>query len=209
MINPVNILFLLTVSFACSPNNLTTDSHKPKTADGHQRMASDVDMKKTYELNSRAELFAQFGHLDSALILYDQVIELDPNDYLPHSAKRSIYLSMKQFNNALKESENILQKASNFVYEWNFTGMLHEWLGDSETAMNHYQKAAEISKHKISNPTESDSINMYQYNLIVSYLLLEDETKRRAELKNYYKKMPDEFINMSKTDFIKYQLRIE
>ena len=186
------IIFLtLTIFFSCTSQTEKTD-YNPKAI----------------ELNNKAGKYYQIGEYDSALIFYDQAIELDKNYYLPHSNKVNIYLSRKEYKNALNESELVIEKKADLAEGWTFTGMLYDFLGDTIKAKSYYKKSIEIYDHRISNPDKKQDLESNRLNRAFSLILIGKEKEGKEEFKKLKSENPDnimidEFLKINKQDYIR------
>lgn len=173
---------------------------------------SGQDMKPDYnpkaiELNNKAVKYAQTFKEDSALILYDMAIELDETYYLPHSNKINIYVSRKQFDKAVYESEMVIKKKPDLAEGWVFAGMLYDRQGDREKAKKYYEKSIDIFNNRIENPAKANMISANRLNRAFSYILLGQEEKGKAEMtllkqEEHENIMIDEFLKISKEEYI-------
>lgn len=162
---------------------------------------------KAIELNNKAVKYAQTFKEDSALILYDMAIELDETYYLPHSNKINIYVSRKQFDKAVYESEMVIKKKPDLAEGWVFAGMLYDRQGDREKAKKYYEKSIDIFNNRIENPAKANMISANRLNRAFSYILLGQEEKGKAEMtllkqEEHENIMIDEFLKISKEEYI-------
>jgi len=160
------------------------------------------------ELNNKAVEYYQIGEYDSALYYYDKAIELDRNYYLPHSNKVNIYLSRKDFKNALNESELVIEKKPDLAEGWTFTGILYDFLGDTIKAKSYYKKSIEIYDHRISNPDKKQNLESNRLNRAFSLILIGKEEEGKEEFKKLKSENPDnimidEFLKINKQDYIR------
>ena len=163
---------------------------------------------KAIELNNKAGKYYQIGEYDSALIFCDQAIELDKNYYLPHSNKVNIYLSRKDYKNALNESEFVLEKKPDLAEGWTLTGMLYDFWGDTIKAKSYYKKSIEIFDHRISNPDKKQDLESNRLNRAFSLILIGKEKEGKEEFKKLKSENPDnimidEFLKINKQDYIR------
>ncbi len=163
---------------------------------------------KAIELNNKAIKYYQIGEYYSALIYYDQAIESDSSYYLPHSNKVAIFLSRKDYNSALKESELVIKKKPDFAEGWTFTGMLYDFLGDTLKAKTYYEKSIEILDQRISNPDNKQDLEATRLNRAFSLILIGKEKEGREEFKKLKSENPDnimidELLKINKQDYIR------
>lgn len=168
---------------------------------------ADYDLK-AIELNNKAGEYYQIGEYDSALYYFDKAIELDENYYLPHSNKVNIYLSRKDYKEALIESELILKKKPDLAEGWIFTGMLYDFLGDTMKAKSYYKKSIEIYDQRISNPDRKQDLESNRLNRALSLILIGKEKEGKEEFKKLKSENPDnimigEFLKINKQDYIR------
>ncbi len=192
MIKSISISLSFLLIIACSPNKLDNGGFQ----------------KKAIEYKNKGALSAQFNKYDSALFYYDKAIELDETDYLPHLRKRGIYLSLEEYDKALRESEIVLNKKPDLAKEWTFTGMLHEWLGDTITAFIYYNKSIELYDDRIANPEKENEIEANKTQRAISYILVGEEGKAREELQKLKDDNPDnamseELFEIDKSEYMK------
>ena len=162
---------------------------------------------KAIELNNRGIGWIKRSNPDSALILFDKAIATDKTYYMPHSNKIGIYISKKEFDKALAESEMVVQLKPDLAEAWNFTGMLHEGLGDSVAAKNCYQKSIELFDQKISDSKNKEQIYASRLQRAFCLILLGKEKEGREEMKKLQEEKPndlitEQFMQMNKRDFI-------
>lgn len=159
------------------------------------------------ELNNVAVDLMLSGEYDSALIIFDKAIELDNSYYLPHSSKSNIYISRKEFEKALNESEIVLKKQPDLAEGWVFSGMLYDRKGDSLTAMKYYHNSIEIFTNRLSNPEKQNMIFANKLNRAFSYILIGQIDKGKKELNALKNEEPENFmidhlLNTSKEQYL-------
>jgi len=163
---------------------------------------------KAIELNNKAGEYYQIGKYDSALIFYDQAIELDKDYYLPHSNKVNIYLFRKDYENALNESELVIEKKPDLAEGWTFTGMMYDFLGDTINAKLYYKQSIEIFNHRISNPDKKKDLESNRLNRAFSLILIGKEKEGKEKFKKLKSEYPDnimidKFLKLNKQDYIR------
>jgi len=162
---------------------------------------------KAIELNNKAGKLSQNFKQDSALILYDQAIELDDSYYLPHSNKIGIYLGMQEYDQALYESEMVIKKKTDLAEGWFFAGLLNEHQGNDKKAMTYYKKSIQIFIERINNPDKQKDINTNKLNCALSKKFIGDESyiEDFNELKKIddYAFLVDQFKNKTKEEIMK------
>jgi tetratricopeptide (TPR) repeat protein len=128
------------------------------------------------ELNNKAVKLSQRFQVDSALMLYDQAIELDETYYLPHSNKVNIYVRRKEYDKALYEAEMAVKKKPDLAEAVFFAGLLNEKQGNLKKAKEYYLKSIEIFDNRIKNPEKKEHINSNKLNRALSKKFVDDET---------------------------------
>jgi tetratricopeptide (TPR) repeat protein len=196
MKNSIIAFIMLFVFAACKPVNTNSQDN----------------IQKAIEFYKKARLSAQFGKNDSAMIYFDKAIELDQSFYDPHSGKRSIYLRQQKYENALKESELIIAKSeldSVSVFDWIFTGVLHEWQGDTTSAFRYYRGSLDFyEEQKVRSNSDEDIAIMRKNRAFLNMLLGKDDIARE-DLQNLKNEYPNDsininqLINLDKFDYIK------
>ncbi|WP_373524324.1 tetratricopeptide repeat protein [Aquiflexum sp.] len=194
MKNSIIASFMLLLFGSCTPDTTNKEDN----------------VQKAIEFYNKGRLSAQFGKNDSAMIYFDKAIELDQSFYDPHSGKRSIYLRRKEYENALKESESIIAKSdlnSVSVFEWIFTGVLHEWHGDTISAFRYYRESLDFYEEQKENSDEG--MDVQRKNSAFLYMLLGKEDIAKEELLNLKNEYPNDstdinqLINFDKYGYIK------
>ena len=162
---------------------------------------------KAVELNNRGIGWMKRSNPDSALILFDKAIAMDKTYYIPHSNKIGIYISKKEFEKALAESEMVVQLKPDLAEAWNFTGMLHDGLGDSVDAKKCYQKSIELFDQRISDSQNKEKLFANRLQRAFCLILLGKEKEGKEEMKKLQSEKPndlvtEQFLQMNKHDFI-------
>lgn len=162
---------------------------------------------KAIELNNKATKFIMTGEYDRALLYLDSAIHIDTTYYSAYANKCTAYCSLKDFKKALKESQMVTIVKPDLAEGWTFTGMLHDWLGDTENALKCYQKSIEIFDERISNPDKQKSLEGNRLNRAVSLILMGKEETGRNELKKLKKDYPndkflDDFLKLTKKEYL-------
>lgn len=162
---------------------------------------------KAIELNNRGIGWMKRSNPDSALILFDKAIAMDKTYYMPHSNKIGIYISKKEFDKALAESEMVVQIKPDLAEGWYFSGMLHDVLGDSVDAKKCYNKSIEIFDERIVHPEKKEQIFASRLQRAFSLIMLGQDKEGKEEMKKLKAERPndliiDQFMQMNKKDFI-------
>lgn len=162
---------------------------------------------KAIELNNKAGAQMQKFNNDSALILFDKAIEIDKTYYLPHSSKAAIFIQRKEYDKALVESETVIKIKPDFAEGWAFAGMIHDKLGNTETAMEYYKKSVELFDKQIADPEMKTKVFTNRLNRAFSLILLGQESEAKDEMKKLKDEKPDdktidELLKLSKQDYM-------
>jgi len=151
------------------------------------------------------------GSLDSALNLFDQAIEAEPNFYQPNSNKASIFILKRQYEKALIESELTNKKNPENAEGWSTTGMLSDRLNDTVKAIQSYQKCIEILDKNLSEQKDKEKISQIKLRKVLIYILLEDEAKATETINQILADNPDNtmiknFTGIKKKTFLEQML---
>jgi tetratricopeptide (TPR) repeat protein len=162
---------------------------------------------KAVELNNRGIGWMKRSNPDSAIILFDKAIAIDKTYYLPHSNKIGIYINRKEFDKALAESEMVVQLKPDLAEGWNFTGMLHDGLGDSLAAKKCYRKSIELFDQRISDSQNKEKLFANRLQRAFCLILIGKEKEGKEEMKKLQAEKPndlitEQFLQMNKRDFI-------
>jgi len=162
---------------------------------------------KAVELNSKGIKLMKKSDMDSALIRFDEGIAMDKTYYLPHSNKIGIYISKKEFDKALVESEMVVQLKPDLAEAWNFTGMLHDRLGDSLSAKKCYQKSIDLFDQRITDSQNKEKLFANRLQRAFCLILIGKEKEGKEEMKKLQSEKPndlvtEQFLQMNKRDFI-------
>lgn len=163
--------------------------------------------KNAIELNNTAIKLSTEQKCDSALVLLDKAIEIDPNNYLFHSNKANIYCQLKKFQEASSEVDKAIKIKPDLAEGWTIGGMLFDIQGDSVKAKEYYQKSIEIFDKRILDPEKKKFILANRLGRAVSLILSGKEQEGRSELKKIKKENPndqttDMFLETTKKEII-------
>jgi tetratricopeptide (TPR) repeat protein len=163
------------------------------------------------ELNKKGFESMNRGAIDSALYLFNQAIEADSNYDLPYSNKASVYIMMRQYNKALRESELTNLKNPENAEGWNTTGMLSDRLKDSVKAVKSYQKCLEVLDKNMSEQKDKEKISQIRLRKALIYILLQDEEKATETINLILAENPDNpmiknFTKIKKKTFMEQML---
>ena len=162
---------------------------------------------KAIDLNSKAVEFMNVQKFDSALTYLNKAIEIDTSYYVAYGNKSSVYCSLKDYKNALLETQKEIKVKPDLAEAWTFGGMLSDILRDSLTAMNYYKKSIEIFDERITNPEKKTYLEANKRNRAISFILMGEEETGRNELKKLKEVHPDdefldELIKWTKQDYL-------
>ena len=162
---------------------------------------------KAIELNNRAvRLMNQYKN-DSALLLFDQAIDIDQSYYMPHSNKVTIYVSQADYKKALRESELAIEKRPDLAEGWTMSGLLNEKLGDTLKAQQYYQKSIDLFEARINDPKKKEQIVANKLSKALSMILAGKEKEGKDELNKLKQENPDnfmidQFLKINRKEFI-------
>ena len=174
-----------------------------------EKQSKNIEFKlEAIELNNKALSYYKNGKIDSAVCFYDKAIDLDSNYYIPHLNKITIYLLKKEYKKAIFEGERAINKKPDLAEVWTLVGMIYDFLGDSIKAKSYYLKSIEIFNHRISNPKKIKNLEANRINRAISLILLGKDKEGKQELRKVKKENPDnrmvdEYLKLSKQEYIK------
>lgn len=170
------VLTLLAIISSCSEN-----------------CSKDSFNEEAIRLNNKGLKFHLMTQFDSAIVYYNQAIEVDPCYYLPHSNLAGVYNAKKDYDNALKQVNIAVEKKPDLSEGWMLSGMLHSLKGQTEKANNSYQKSINLYEGKL-NSLDSSSRNManeVKFNLAIVCILSGKDSIGRKHLVDLAKENPN------------------
>ena len=158
-------------------------------------------------MNNIAIKFISAGKFGSALAYLDKAIQIDTTYYAAYGNKSSVYCSLKDFKNALIETQKQIAVKPDLAEGWTFAGMLSDKLGDTSNAMTYYKKSIVLFDERISNPSKQEFLDANKRNRAVSLVLMGQEKEGRDELRKLKERHPedkflDDLIELSKQDYL-------
>lgn len=149
--------------------------------------------EEAIRLNNKGLKFHLMTQFDSAIVYYNQAIEVDPCYYLPHSNLAGVYNAKKDYDNALKQVNLAVEKKPDLSEGWMLSGMLHSLNGHSEKADNSYQKSINLYEQKLISLASSslNDANQVKFNLAIVYILSGKESIGRDHLLDLAKENPN------------------
>jgi Tfp pilus assembly protein PilF len=103
-------------------------------------------------LNKKAVAFIMKDQDDSALIMLDSIIKVDPAYYNAYTSKCTIYCDRKDFKDALIAILKAIEVKPDLAEGWTFAGMISDHMGDSTGASKYYRQSIELYNQRIANP---------------------------------------------------------
>jgi len=167
MTERIIIILLTVVIYSCS-NNRQADRFDPKAL----------------ELDSKAADLTMNGKEDSALILYDQALQIDSTYYPAYNNKANIYLNKGFPDSAIIQLEKTLKLKPDFAEIWSFVGMLYDNKGDTLKAKRYYEKSITLYTVRIENPdrtSKKDITRSNRLNRAYNYIFDGQVQKGRTE----------------------------
>jgi tetratricopeptide (TPR) repeat protein len=138
---------------------------------------------------------------DSALILLDKAIEIDPNFSAAYSNMATIFCSKGDYENAIK-SANLLTKVDPDLAEAvTFLGMLYDFTGQPDNARVQYQRAIELYNKRLSTTAKNKQAN--RFNRAHVLLLIGDQSTGGQEVQSLLHENPDDSTIQMLVDFDK------
>ncbi|MEO7906510.1 MAG: tetratricopeptide repeat protein [Saprospiraceae bacterium] len=143
---------------------------------------------------------------DSAIIVFNQAIALDPTFDLPHRNKFRIYFTRNDFHQALIECEALIKINPDETQWWFNSGMILDKLGDDQKAKAHYLKTLELIEIKLHKRSEKDYRGQHQLAKGLILILLEKEQEGRNEIEKLIETNPgnERIISLSKINKKEY-----
>lgn len=147
---------------------------------------------KSIESNTEA-LYEQISELmnqqayDSVLVLYDQLLLLDSNQWAPHFHKANLFIQQKELEKALEESELVIRKNPALAEGWYTAGVIHDWLGDEALAREFYQRGIALYDEKIEKTDNQEEAAGARFNRAILLILNGQEMEGQqamVQLKN-------------------------
>lgn len=149
---------------------------------------------KAVDLNNRAVEMLKRYEIDSAMVLLDSAIAADNNYYYPHSNKSAVYISRKQYDKAIKESELVLQKSPESAESWAFAGMIYDRIGKQSVAYKYYQNSIKLYNERIDDTSKMSQKFDNRLNRAMSLILIGKESDAKGELQKLKAEQPDNFL---------------
>lgn len=159
------------------------------------------------QLNIKALDYLIRSDYDTALLIFDQAIAIDPSFDLPYRNKYRIYFVQKDFKNALITSEALIKIYPEKAEWWLNGGMILDKLGNSGQAKEYYLKALEIIENDINKQTEKENLGVNMLAKGLTLILLGEEQKGRSEIDLIIAANPDNmhikgFATITKEEYL-------
>jgi tetratricopeptide (TPR) repeat protein len=103
-----------------------------------------IDSKQPEAYKRLAEIHAQLGEVEKALTLYQQVVEINPDDWEAHLAVAEIYTQQRDYEQGIVILEQALRKNPQEQKILAALAGVYDCLGKSDDALAAYQQALQI-----------------------------------------------------------------
>lgn len=149
---------------------------------------------QAFKLEEQAMNLIMNRNYDSALIILDKAIEMDKSYYSAYRNKAQVYLRKKEYNKALEINEEILKMLPESDMDWTSQGLVYDQIFDSINAKRCYLKSIQILDKKISETNDIEKVLKYRLDRAFMYILTDDTSKGKAELKELKGVSPEYFM---------------
>jgi tetratricopeptide (TPR) repeat protein len=146
---------------------------------------------KIDSLNNSFHKLSQQKEYDSALVILNQIIALEADNFLAHSNKVRIYVKLKDYNQAIKESLLLTVLKPDLAEGYLFTGMLYDKTSDTKNAKKQYKKAIAIFNSRISDPDKVGDLSANNLNKAITLILVGKVKKGHSEIQLLIEQEPE------------------
>ena len=101
-----------------------------------------ADRKNELFTNAMSNLMKD--KLGVSIDLLNELIDTDSEDKLAYLARGSVYLKMKDTNNAIADFNHVIEIDANHPKAYHLRGLAHELDGDNDNALSDFNKAIDI-----------------------------------------------------------------
>jgi Flp pilus assembly protein TadD len=105
------------------------------------------------EKHEEAYNLAKLGKLDEAIILFEQAIQLSPNNADIYSDRGVLYIHKKDKIAAISDFNEAVALQADYSFRYSARAYAHDFFGDTEAAVQDYEKAIEL------DPSDSVAYN--------------------------------------------------
>jgi tetratricopeptide (TPR) repeat protein len=82
--------------------------------------------------------------LGVSIDLLTELIDTDSEDKLAYLARGSVYLKMKDTNNAIADFNHVIEIDANHPKAYHLRGLAHEMAGDNDSALSDFNRAIDV-----------------------------------------------------------------
>lgn len=173
-------------------------------AEGQKKITHNPQAVK---LNLKALDYLLKSKYDTAILIFNQAIVLDPTFDLPHKNKFKIYFKQKDFNKALVESEALIKLDPNSTEWWLNSGMILDKTGDSIQAKQHYLSALKIIETNIHKQSHKANLGIHVLSKGIVLILLDEVENGRKIIHDLIAINPDNehiksFAKITKKEYL-------
>jgi tetratricopeptide (TPR) repeat protein len=191
----IKLVMLLSVANSCS-NNKNTSSIPQECINLNDSAINLVYKSSNFTMNQR---------LTDAIALLDKATKIDSADYVAYYNKRTYQLKLKQYNDALLTSKQMIKLSPNNGDNYFYVGVLCIKAGDTASSMPYFKRALSL----YNNVLDTMNIKNVRYKSLkmakaTDLIVLGQKQKGNEILKDLYNKETDtlakqEYLNILKT----------
>ena len=162
--------------------------------------------KTAIALNNQAsELMVLGAYNDSALILLDKAIEIEPDYHVAYGNRANIFVQKRDFPKAIESMQKSVLAKPDLAEGVCMLAMLYDHVGQEKLATLNYRKAIEIYDARLESHDKLKLSN--EMNRAWTFVLLGETEKGMKELKGLLIKNPGDmtlnmFVNLKKQEFL-------
>ena len=115
--------------------------------------------KEAIELQNRAmelQMGADAEKLDSAILLLNQAIWIDPEFYIAYWNIMPLLFQKGDYDRMLDANEKLIALTPNRPYWVNYRGLIYEWKGDTINAKKYYLESLDMYRDILENEDDYD-----------------------------------------------------
>lgn len=96
-------------------------------------------------VRSQGHVYRDHGNLEEAIRLYEEAIELDPDDAWARVALGDAYQIQRRIEPAIEQYEIAIKNDSTLAYPRHNLGLMYYWQGKTEAAITEYERSIELA----------------------------------------------------------------
>lgn len=142
------------------------------------------DAQSSFDYSEKAQDFITKNEFDSALFYLDKTLELNPKNYKSLTWKSTIYVKLKQFDNAIANARQVVALQPHYAESWAYLGMLYDITGDSIQARSCYAQSISEFDERILKETDKKAKDINKLNRAASLVLIGKPEDAKFEYQN-------------------------